>query len=122
MISKEDIRNELLNCCHADVRLSLNHARGAKTDKLSEADLLARIKKAAVHTSHVSVHRKNFHNMRQEENETFNHWVTRLTQKMNMCDYRIPCEVGECEHDHNYGDILVEEAMISNMYDQENMT
>ena len=77
--SVADIRNELLNCCHADVRLSLNHARGAKPSQLSEAALLARIKKAAVHTSHVSVHRKNFHSMRQEENELFNHWVTRLT-------------------------------------------
>ena len=120
--SVDDIRNELLNCCHADVRLSLNHARGAKPNKLSEADLLARIKKAAVHTSHVSVYRKNFHSMRQEENESFNHWVTHLTQKMNMCEYRISCEVAECEHDHNYGKILVEEAMISNMYDQENKT
>merc|ERR1712082_8307 len=114
--------NELLNCCHADVRLSLNHARGAKPSKLSEEALLARIKKAAVHTSHVSVHRKNFHGMRQEESESFNHWVTRLTQKMNMCDYTIPCEVADCAHEHNYGEILVEEAMIANMYDQDNMT
>ena len=27
-----------------------------------------------------------------------------------------------CTHNHNYGDILVEEAMITNMYDQDNMT
>merc|ERR1712082_235639 len=114
--------NELLNCCHADVRLSLNHARGAKPSKLSEEALLARIKKAAVHTSHVSVHRKNFHSMRQEENEAFNHWVTRLTQKMNMCEYNIPCEVADCTHEHNYGEILVEEVTIANMYNQEHMT
>ena len=122
VLSLDEIRNELLNCCHAEVRLSLTHARGAKPNKLSEEALLARIKKAAVHTSHVSMHRKNFHNMRQEESESFNHWVTRLTQKMNMCGYTIPCEVADCTHKHNYGEILVEEAMIANMYDQESMT
>ena len=117
-----EVRTELLNCCHKDVRQSLKQSRGTKTEKLSEADLLARIKKHAVISSHVSIHRKNFSNMRQEENETFNHWVTRLTSKMNMCHYRIPCNLVECEHDQNYGKILVEEAMIANMYDQESMT
>ena len=81
-----DVRNELLNCCHKEVRQGLKHSKGVKKEKFSEADLLARIKKHAVISSHVSVHRKNFNNMRQEENETFNHWVTRLTATMNMCE------------------------------------
>ena len=67
----------------------------------------------------MSVHRKDFNNMRQEENENFNHWVMRLRAKMNMCSYRIPCDVADCPHEHNYGEILVEESMIVNMYDQE---
>ena len=41
---------------------------------------------------------------------------------MNMCKYRIPCNLANCDHNHNYGKILVEEAMIANMYDQESMT
>ena len=117
-----EVRTELLNCYHKEVRQSLKQSRGVKTEKLSEADLLTRIKRHAVISSHVSVHRKNFNNMRQEENEIFNHWVTRLPAKMNMCKYRIPCNLANCNHDHNYGEILVEEAMIANMYDQESMT
>ena len=69
-----DVRTELLNCCHKDIRQSLKQSRGVKTEKLSEADLLARIRRYAVISSHVSVHRKKFSNVRQEEYETFNHW------------------------------------------------
>ena len=112
-----DVRTELLNCCHKDVRQSLKQSRGAKTEKLSKADLLTRIKKHAVISIHVSVHRKNFNNMRQEENEIFNHWVTRLTAKMNMCEYRIPCKLVNYVHEHNYGEILVEESMTRIMSD-----
>ena len=65
----EDIWNKLLNCCSEDVRESLDNARGVDTDKLDKKDLLARIKKAAVKSINKSVHRKNFHNMRQEEGE-----------------------------------------------------
>ena len=104
-----DLRTKLLNCCGKEVRQGLKQSRGARTGELSEVDLLARIKKHAVISSHVSVHRKNFNNMRQEENETFNHWVTRLTAKMNMCEYRIPCNLADCRHEHDYGEILVEE-------------
>ena len=116
-----DIRNEVLNCCHEDVRLSLEIVRGKAWSKLTEEELLARIKKAAVRTAHVSIHRNFFHKMKQEDNENFNHWVTRLHQQMQLCDYRLPCNTPDCEHDHNYGDILLEEAMIANMYDQDAM-
>ena len=51
-----DVRTELLNYCHKDMRQSLKQSRGTKTEKLSEADLLARIKKHAVISSHMSVH------------------------------------------------------------------
>ena len=78
----EDIRNELLNCCSEEVRESLDNARGVDTDQLQEKDLLARIKKAALKSVNKSVHRKTFHNMKQEEGGNFDHWVTRLTKKM----------------------------------------
>ena len=60
--------------------------------------------------------------MSQEADETFDHWVTRLNKKMRLCDYRFACDVKDCNHNHNYGNILVEEAMIANMYDQDQMT
>ena len=41
---------------------------------------------------------------------------------MNVCKYRIPCNEVGCQHNHNYGDVLVEESMIANMYNQESMT
>ena len=117
----DDICNELLvlNSCHKDMHLRLDNARGASIDKLSEVELLARIKKAAVRMIHMSVHRKTFHSMRQEEGENFNQWVTCLHQKMNMCEYRIPCGAAGCVYETNYGNVLVEEAMIANMYDQD---
>ena len=40
---------------------------------------------------------------------------------MQLCDYRIPCDMVDCEHNHNYGDILLQEVMIANMYDQDKM-
>ena len=43
-------------------------------------------------------------------------------KKMQLCKYNLACNVENCTHDHNYGDILVEEAMIANMYNQDNMT
>ena len=116
-----DIRDELINCCSKEVWLSLTNARGTSVDELTENELKERIKKTAVITSHPSVHRKAFHKMKQEEGESFNHWVTRLTAKVNMCDYAITCDC-ECVRIMNYGNVLVEEAMIANMYDQDGMT
>ena len=116
-----DIRNELLNCCHEDVHLSLDIVRGTACKQLGEEQMLERIRKTAVRTAHMSVHRKNFNKMKQEDNENFSHWVTRLHHQMQLCDYRLPCETPDCQHDHNYGDILLEEAMIANMYDQDAM-
>ena len=65
----EDIRNELLNCCSTQVRSSLANSRGAKVEDMNEEQLVDAIKKVAVKISHVSVHRKAFHKMHQEEGE-----------------------------------------------------
>ena len=116
----DDIRNELLNSCHKDIHLSMKDARVVSIDELPEVELLARIKKAAVRMSHVSVYRKAFHSIRQE-GENFNHWVMRFHQNMNICEYRITCSAVGCMYNTNYGDFLVEEVMIANMYNQYSM-
>ena len=59
-----DVRLELLNCCGKEVRQSLKQSRGTRTGELSEVQLMDRIKKHAVISSHVSVHRKDFNNLR----------------------------------------------------------
>ena len=101
----EDICNQLLNCCSEEVRESLDNARGVKVDQLEEKDLLAKIKKAAVKSVNNCVHRRNFHKMSQEEGENFDHWVTRLTKNMRLCDYNLACNVVNCTHEHNYGPV-----------------
>ena len=72
----KDIYNELLNCCSKEVRSSLANARGQKVATMNDDELVAKIKKMAVWVSHVSIHRKAFHKMKQDKGENFTHWVT----------------------------------------------
>ena len=116
-----DIRNKLLNCCSEEVRENLDNARRVEVDNMDEKALITAIKKAAVKSINKSVHRRNFHRTSQEADEDFDHWVTRLNKKMRLCDYNLACNVKDCPHEHNYGNILVEEAMIANMYDQDHV-
>ena len=85
---------------------------------MNEDELMAKIKKMAVRVTPIIIHCKIFHKMKQDEEENFTHWVTCLNAKMALCEYNVECNREGCDNRIEFGEILVEEAMVANIYDQ----
>ena len=65
------------------------------------------------------IYRRELYRMRQEEGETFSHWVARLNNKMRLCKFKITCMKEVCRTMMNYGEDMVESFIIAEMFDSD---
>ena len=125
----DKIRSELLYSCDSTLRARLLEMVGKTTlDTINEADLLTLIKRSAVLTVDKVVHRVKFHEIKQEQGESFQRFVPRLKAKANLCAFAVQgtykCSNG-CAKDVDmdlrvsYRDDMVESQMIAGLYNPE---
>ena len=88
--SEHALRNELLSSCSPELEKQLFHLKGDSLNVLNETDLLAQIKAVAVRGLHTTVHRSQFHALRQTQGEDITHYVARLRSKAALCDFSVP--------------------------------
>ena len=110
------IRNELRSACTPAVNKMLVELIGPTTlNGLSEDELLANIKRIAVHGVHKEVHRQRFTKISQHEGEPLNQFVARLKAQAELCQFQVVCSNPQCGENVNYGEEMVTQQMISGL-------
>ena len=86
-----EIRDNLRQCCSAQLNMRLFDVKGAATlDAASEEELLSWIKEIAVKGIHKEVHRTRFVRCKQKQGESLSAYHGRLKGASKLCDFRVP--------------------------------
>ena len=125
----EDIRDNLRQCCSAQLNKRLFDIKGAATlNAASEADLLSWIKDIAVQGVHKEVHRTQFVHCKQKQGERVGVFHGRLKAEAKLCDFRVPAP-GNCSNDAcvcenhgmqvSYQDDMIATQLVAGLYNSE---
>ena len=119
-LKAEHLTDELRACCSKDLRKTLFDFVGSSTlAKLSEQQLLEKIKSAAVIGKNRAVHRKEFHEIQQEPDEPVNRLVAKLRAKAERCNFTLKCSAIGCQQINSYAEEMVNDQMTYGLYDKD---
>ena len=114
------LKDELRGCCSKDLRVTLFNSLGSATlTTITEADLLQKIKAAAVIGKNKAVHRKEFYELTQAPEEPLNRYTSKLRAKADLCNFTMKCSAADCEQVNNYGVEMIKDQMITGLYDKD---
>ena len=109
----ESIRYELRLTCSTAINKRLMELHGAEDLKsISEVELLAKIKDAAVSAKHPLVHRLEFHQITQSQGETMTQYIARIKAKADLCQFKSTCA---CDTVVSYKDDMVATQAINGL-------
>ncbi len=124
-----DIRDNLRQCCSAQLNKRLFDVKGAATlNAASEENLLIWIKEIAVRGVHKEVHRTQFVHMRQKQGECLNAYHGRLKSGSSLCDFSVSapstCANTDCTCANHgilvsYQDDMVATQLVAGLYNSE---
>ena len=112
----QDLSDELLACCSLELRKTLFDFIGSTLSKLSEEDLLNSIKQCAVQGKSKNVHRYEFSQFAQEQNQSPQSYVASLKAKADLCCFSVKCK---CENTVSYAEQMVIDQMITGLVDKQ---
>ena len=87
------------------------------TDKITEDDLLKRMKKLAVRAQNNLVNIVEFLSMTQDTDEPAATYISRLRGQSKVCDFSVKCTNGECETNISYDDKMVAHQLVRGLED-----
>ena len=109
----DSIRYELRQTCSTAINKRLIELHGAEDLKsVSEVELLNRIKDAAVSAKHPLVHRLEFHQITQKDNESMTQYMARIKAKADLCQFKSTCS---CDIVVSYKDDMVATQAINGL-------
>ena len=109
----DSIRYELRQTCSTAINKRLIELHGAEDLKsVSEVELLKRIKDAAVSAKHPLVHRLEFHQITQKDNESMTQYMARIKAKADLCQFKSTCS---CDIVVSYKDDMVATQAINGL-------
>ena len=109
---------ELLECCDEALRKDLTRTFGALATS-DEQTVLANIKTLAVRQENVMVARVQLQQMRQDRDEPVRAFAARLKGQAGVCNFSIKCTSATCQKTIDYGEIMVRDALIRGLEDEE---
>ena len=117
----DKIVDELRASCSKELRKVLfNLVGGTTLETITEGELLAKIKSAAVIGKNKAVHRKEFYSLTQSPGEHINFYVARLKAKAEHCNFVIECSNAACEHQVNsYSEAMIADQMTRGIHDKD---
>ena len=117
-LAGSDIIFQLLECCDEDLRKDLTRTFGALSSS-DEDTVLNNIKSLAVRQENVMVARVQLQQMRQDRDEPIRAFAARLRGQAGVCGYIVKCQSELCDTDVDYSDIMVRDALIRGLNDEE---
>ena len=112
----QDLSDELLACCSLELRKTLFDFIGSTLSNLPEEDLLNSIKQCAVQGKSKNVHRYEFSQFAQEQNQSPQSYVASLKAKADLCCFSVKCK---CENTVSYAEQMVIDQMITGLVDKQ---
>ena len=127
-----DIRDNLRQCCSAQLNKRLFDVKGAATlNAATEENLLAWIKEIAVQGVHKEVHRTQFVHLKQKQGERINSFHGRLKAEARLCDFRMTspetCGNADCTCANHgvqvsYQDDMVATQLVAGLYNSDHQS
>ena len=121
-LEDHEICMELRETCSTAVYKLLYQFVGSdelnRTD-ITEIDMLAHIKGVAVKSVHKEVHRWNYNQMSQENDEKISKYVGRLKSQAGLCDFNVKCPCGESI---SYAEDMIGQRMVAGLTNAEHQS
>ena len=117
-LTGQDIVYQLLECCDDSLRRDLTRTYGSLS-ACTEATALANVKSLAVRQENVMVARVQLQNMRQDRDEPVRAFTARLRGQAGVCNFQIKCSKTDCEEAVDYSDMMIRDALIRGLSDDE---
>lgn len=117
-LTGNDIVFQLLECCEETLRKDLTRTFGALAGS-DEMTVLQRIKSLAVRQENTMVARVQLQHMRQDRDEPVRAFAARLRGQAGICNFRIECSEDTCEAIIDYSSVMVRDALIRGMEDED---
>lgn len=115
-----DLTDELRYCCTVELRQALFNMVGPDTlSTLTEISFLDEIKRVAVRGKNISVHRNEFHGMRQSPGQHLQDFVSSLRAKSEHCKFSVTCSNQTCNTEVSYAEAMIADQMVPGVYDKE---
>ena len=113
------IRNEVRAACSNEVnKLLFEYVGKTKLSTCTEEDLLNYVKSVAVKVKHKEVHRLEFGQMVQKDNQKVSHFIAALKAKATLCKFEVKCG-HEDDSVVSYAEERVSERLIAGLRNPE---
>ena len=117
-LTGSDVIFQLLECCDEGLRKDLTRTFSALASSNEEA-ILKNMKTLAVCRENIMVARVQLQQMRQDRDEPVRAFAARLRGQAGVCSFNIKCSSDTCEASIDYSDVMVRDALIRGLNDEE---
>ena len=114
-LSGSSVTDELWDC--ADDELARRVYESGATTDITEADLLAALKKFAIRTQNKLCNVVEFMNMSQQPEEAVSNYISRLRGQAKVCDFSVKCTATGCTAEVSYTDKMVSHQLVRGLAD-----
>ena len=109
----------LFHCCDDDLKNDLMRDLQNDVSSMSEADLLAAIKRLAVKEESTLVHRIKLSKMTQAPGTPIRTFLANLRGQASLCQYTATCKQPGCTHQYDYSNEIIKDNLIRGIADPE---
>ena len=113
----DTVTAHLLECCDEELLLDLHRNNGDTLDTMSEDNLIAEVKRLAVHGESQIISRVNLRKMCQDHQENIRHYSARVKGQAALCNYTVKCH--SCEAPVSYADEEINDQLCTGLADPE---
>ena len=117
-IPEGQVVNQLWQCCDKDLEDDL-FKYVENIDTINENDLLQAIKRLAVISTAVSVHKTELLSMRQDHGQPIRTFAAKIKGKAQVCSFSRTCNNNNCQQKVDYTDDIVKYVLISGIADED---
>ena len=111
-LTGQDITDQLISCCADPLRMIINSESGATLNSMSEDNILKATKLMAVRKTNPMVYRNQLRDMKQDENELFSNFVSRLKEAAIDCEFSVKCSKQGCGTAISYAEDMVRDQAV----------
>ena len=110
-LTGQDITDQLISCCADQLCMVINSESGATLNSMSEDNILKAMKLMAVRKTNPMVYRNQLRDMKQDENELFCNFVSRLKEAAIDCEFSVKFRKQGCGTISYAGDMVRDQVV-----------
>ena len=115
-LSGQDVLDQLWACMSDGLERQC-HDHGASVDTTTEEQLLELMKAMSIRGVNKLCNVVEFLNLKQNENETIQKFISRVRGQALTCDFKIKCSKVGCSQESSYADKLSAHIIVRGLYD-----